>query len=199
VNARLYDRLAALLAIFLLSILAAFTYFLAEFANRGDKPTEVKSVRHEQDYFVERFTLVKLNAQGQPAFRLAADLMKHFPDDDTTEFVKPKLISLDKSKPLITVISDTGKAGPQGDITELFGNVILTRAPNEANKQLNVNTEYLLIDTNKETGTTDKPTKITQGTTVLTGVGMDFDNLNRLFALRSNVKSTWVPEKTVKN
>jgi lipopolysaccharide export system protein LptC len=199
VNARLYDRLAALLAIFLLSILAAFTYYLAEYANRGDKVADNKVVRHEQDYFVERFTLIKLNAQGQPTFRLAADLMKHFPDDDTIEFTKPRLISLDKSKPVITVVSESGKAGPQGDITELFGNVVLTRAPNEMSKLLKMNTEYLLVDTNKETGTTDKPVKITQGASELTGIGMDFDNLNRLFALHSNVKSTWVPEKTAKN
>jgi lipopolysaccharide export system protein LptC len=199
VNARLYDRLAALLAIFLLSILAAFTYYLAEYANRGDKVADNKVVRHEQDYFVERFTLIKLNAQGQPTFRLAADLMKHFPDDDTIEFTKPRLISLDKSKPVITVVSESGKAGPQGDITELFGNVVLTRAPNEVSKLLKMNTEYLLVDTNKETGTTDKPVKITQGASELTGIGMDFDNLNRLFALHSNVKSTWVPEKTAKN
>jgi lipopolysaccharide export system protein LptC len=199
VKARTYDRLAALLAIFLLSILAAFTFYLAEFANRNDKPLESKVVRHEQDYFVERFTLVKLNAQGQPAFRLAADLMRHFPDDDTTEFVKPTLTSLDKSKPRITVVSDNGKAGPQGDITELFGNVVLTRAPTDLTKQLKVYTEYLLIDSNKETGTTDRPTKITQGASELTGIGMNFDNLNRLFALHSNVKSTWVSEKTAKN
>jgi lipopolysaccharide export system protein LptC len=199
VNARFYDRLAALLAIFLLSILAAFTYYLAEFANRGDKVADNKVVRHEQDYFVERFTLIKLNAQGQPTFRLAADLMKHFPDDDTIEFTKPRLISLDKSKPVITVVSESGKAGPQGDITELFGNVVLTREPYEVSKLLKMNTEYLLVDTNKETGTTDKPVKITQGASELTGIGMDFDNLNRLFALHSNVKSTWVSEKTAKN
>jgi lipopolysaccharide export system protein LptC len=198
-KARTYDRLAALLAIFLLSILAAFTFYLAEFANRGDQPVESKALRHEPDYFVERFTLVKLNAQGQPAFRMAADLMKHFPDDDTTEFVKPTLVSLDKSKPVITVVSDTGKSGPQGDITELFGSVVLTRAPNDAGKQLKVYTEYLLIDSNKETGTTDKPTKITQGDSEMTGIGMNFDNLNRLFALHSKVKSTWVSEKTAKN
>jgi lipopolysaccharide export system protein LptC len=198
-KARTYDRLAALLAIFLLSILAAFTFYLAEFANRGDQPVENKALRHEPDYFVERFTLVKLNAQGQPAFRMAADLMKHFPDDDTTEFVKPTLVSLDKTKPVITVVSDTGKSGPRGDITELFGSVVLTRAPNDAGKQLKVYTEYLLIDSNKETGTTDKPTKITQGASEMTGIGMNFDNLNRLFALHSKVKSTWVSEKTAKN
>jgi lipopolysaccharide export system protein LptC len=198
-NARLYDRMAALLAIFLLAVLAVFTYYLAEFANRGEKPAPGKVVRHEQDYFVERFTLIKLNAQGQPAFRLAADLMKHFPDDDSTEFIKPKLVSLDKSKPLITVVSDQGKAGPQGDLVELFGNVVLTRAPNEKAKLLTLYTELLLVDTNKETGATEKPVKITQGASELTGIGMDFDNLNRLFALHSNVKSTWVSEKTVKN
>jgi lipopolysaccharide export system protein LptC len=198
-NGRLYDRMAALLAIFLLAVLAAFTYYLAEFASRGERPSDNKPVQHEQDYFVERFTLIKLNAQGQPAFQLAADLMKHFPDDDTTEFTKPKLISLDKNKPLITVISNRGKAGPQGDLTELFGDVILTRAPSEQSKLLTLKTEYLLVDTNNETGTTDRPVKITQGASELTGIGMDFDNLNRLFALHSSVKSTWVSEKTVKN
>jgi lipopolysaccharide export system protein LptC len=198
-NARLYDRMAALLAVFLLSALAVFTYYLAEFANRGEKPAASKVVRHEQDYFVERFTVIKLNAQGQPAFRLAADLMKHFPDDDSTEFIKPKLVSLDKSKPSITVVSDQGKTGPQGELVELFGNVVLTRAPNEKSKLLTLYTELLLVNTNNETGVTEKPVRITQGASELTGVGMDFDNLNRLFTLHSNVKSTWVSEKTVKN
>jgi lipopolysaccharide export system protein LptC len=195
VNARFYDRISALIAIFLLSALGAITFYLAEFASKADKPTIDKTLRHEPDYFVERFTLIKLNAEGKPAFRLSAESMLHYPDDDSSEFVKPKLTSLDPSKPIITMIGESGKAGPKGEITELFEKVVMTRAALDGNPPLKIETEYMLIDSTKETGATDKPVVITQGQSRLTGNGMDFDNLNRTFALRENVKGLWVAPK----
>jgi lipopolysaccharide export system protein LptC len=202
-NARLYDRLAALVAILILATLGAFSYYLAEFSARSDAPSGTKPVKHEIDYFVEKFTLIKLNEQGKPAFRLSADSLQHYPDDDTSEFVKPNIVSLDPNKPLITVVGDRGKAGPKGDTTELFGNVLLTRKTEsktkEATDPLVVRTEYMSIDTNKETAATDKSVKITQGNSEMTGVGMDFDNVRRAFSLRAEVKGTVISDKNKKN
>ena len=194
-NSRFYDRLSALIAIFLLSALGAITFYLAEFASKTDRPVLDKTLRHEPDYFIDRFTLIKVNAQGKPAFRLSAESMVHYPDDDSSEFTQPKLTSLDPGRPIITVMGKLGKAGPKGEITELFDNVVMTRAALDGNPPLKVETEYILMDSNKETGVTDKPVVITQGQSRLTGDGMDFDNLQRTFALRANVKGLWVAEK----
>lgn len=194
-NPRFYDRLSALIAIFLLSALGAITFYLAEFSSKTDQPTIDKTLRHEPDYFINKFTLIKVNAQGKPAFRLSAESMVHYPDDDSSEFTQPRLTSLDSSKPIVTVAGKSGKAGPKGEVTELFDNVVLTRAALAGNPPLKVETEYLLIDSNKETAVTDKSVVITQGQSRLTGIGMDFDNLNRTFALRDNVKGLWVAEK----
>jgi lipopolysaccharide export system protein LptC len=202
-NARLYDRLAAVVAIVILATLGAFSYYLAEFSDRGDLASGGKPVKHEADYFVEKFTLIKLNEQGKPAFRLSADSLFHYPDDDTSEFVKPNIVSLDTNKPAVTVSGDTGKAGPKGDTTELFGNVLMTRKAEPKGKEksdpLIVRTEYMAIDTNKETAATDKHVKITQGNSEMTGIGMDFDNIRRTFSLRSEVRGTLISDKNKKN
>ncbi len=198
-NPRFYDRLAAFIAIFLLSALGALTYYLAELSNKNEPIKKSTAKTHEPDYFVENFTVVKLNTTGAPAFRLTAKKMIHFPDDDTTEFTSPKLVSLDKTKPAIIVTSNLGKAGPKGDITELMDRVEFTRSASPESPLLKMQTEYMLIDTKMETGTTDKPVKISQGKSQITGDGMDFDNLRRMMAVHANVKTTFVSEKNSKN
>jgi lipopolysaccharide export system protein LptC len=198
-KARTYDRMAAGFAILILAILAGFSYYLAQFAGRGDITIGPKVLKHEPDYFVERFALVKLNEAGKPTFRLSAESVLHYPDDDTSEFVKPLIVSIDDTKPVVQITSDKGKAGPKGEITELFGNVEITRAADRKGAKLIVKTDYITINTSDEVAATDKLVSITQGNSELTGIGMDFDNLARTFALRSEVKGVVTPDKNKKN
>ena len=198
-NARLYDRMAALISLLLLTVLAGLTYYLAEIASRDQPTIPIDKTKHEPDYFMSNFTLIKLNKEGKPAFRLLAEGMQHFPDDDTNDFMKPSLVSLDPSKPKVTISSERGKARNRGDIIELDEKVVVVRAAAPNTAQLRVDTEYLKIDTNNEFATTSLAVKITQGQSLVTGVGMDFDNLKSTIALHANVKSTWVAERKVKN
>lgn len=198
-NARLYDRLAALIGLLLLTILAGLTYYLAEIASREQKTVPFDKTKHEPDYFMSNFTLIKLNKDGKPAFRLLAENMQHYPDDDTNDFIKPSLVTLDASKPKVTITSERGKSRNRGDIIELDEKVVIIRAASRDNAQLSVRTEYLNIDTNNEFATTGLPVQITQGQSQISGVGMDFDNLRSAIALHANVKSTWVAESKVKN
>ncbi len=79
----LRERIVTILALLLLATLALGSYWLAQRARLG-QPTAAKPVRHEPDYFAEQFLLHRLSAQGQVEYRLQAEHMVHYPDDNTS-------------------------------------------------------------------------------------------------------------------
>ena len=195
-SGRIYDQLAAAISLILLGLLAGLTFYLADLASRDLVRSGPRKVTHEPDYFVERFALTRLDAQGQPAFKMSALRLVHFPDDDSTEYVKPTLVSLDSRKPQVTLNADRGRSTSEGIETHLYDNVVLTRAAVGDNPLLRATTEYVLLLSEDDIARTDRPVKITNGPSTLTGVGMEFNNSTRQFEVLSQVKGTWVaPER----
>ncbi len=196
---RLYDQMAAIISLVLLGILAMMTYYLAEFAGRDENSPRQRKLTHEPDYYVEHFALTRLDAQGRPSFTLTAERLIHFPDDDTTEYSQPRLVSLDPDKPKITLTADRGNSSSDGVETHLHDNVVLTRAATESNDPLRITTEYILLLSEDDIARTDRFVRIVNGPSVLTGIGMEFNNASRHLELRNQVRGTWVlPDKSAK-
>lgn len=196
-NPRVYDRMAALISVLLLAILAAGSWYLADMASRTPGGDGNGKLRHEPDYFVENLALTRLNNRGEAVFRLEAKRLDHYPDDDTTDFVSPTLVSLDPVKPLVTIRAERGHSSTQGLETELLDNVVLTRAATPGNPALKIETDYVLLLSEEDIARTDHPVRITSGDSFLTGVGMEFNNGSRQLDVKSRVRGTWVaPPKT---
>lgn len=190
-RSRLYDQFAAGISLVLLGILAVVTYYLAEMAGRDPNVGRQRRVTHEPDYFVERFALTRLDANGQPSFSLTAKRLVHFPDDDSTEYLQPMLVSLDPNKPRVTLRADRGMSTSEGVETHLHDNVVLTRAATAGSPELTVKTEYILLLSDEDIARTDRFVRIENGESVLTGIGMEFNNAARQLDVRSNVKGVW--------
>ncbi|MFT4102906.1 MAG: LPS export ABC transporter periplasmic protein LptC [Burkholderiaceae bacterium] len=188
---RVYDRLAAGVSVLLLAALAVATYYLAQTAIHPGGDSSARRKLHEPDYFVEDFQLTRLNPRGEPVFKLTATRLNHYPDDDTLDFLKPVLVSLDTTKPLVTIRSDRGRATPGGVETHLYDNVVLTRAGAGKSLPMKVESDYLLLLTEQDIARTDKPVRITYGESVLDGVGMEFNNDTRQIELYSQVRGRW--------
>lgn len=191
IRKRSWDRLAAFVSIALLVAFAAGSFYLAELSERMNAGIGTRKLTHEPDFFVEHFSLIRLDAQGQPVFRLSADRMLHFPDDDSSEYERPRLVSLDPGKPLVTLRAERGRAEGDGERTHLYDDVLLTRAPTEGKPSLKVTTDYVLLLSKEDVARTDRPVRIEQGQSVLTGIGMDFYNEDRRLDVRSDVQGTW--------
>ena len=56
---------------------------------------------------------------------------------------------------------------------------------------MRVQTEYLQVFPDRDLARTDKPVIITEGDSRLSGVGMEFNNKTRQFALLSQVRGTF--------
>ncbi|MFA7664894.1 MAG: LPS export ABC transporter periplasmic protein LptC [Burkholderiaceae bacterium] len=192
-NTRAWDRFAATLSVLLLAVLAAGSYYLAEISRRMTQAPVVDPLRHEPDYFVENVVFTRVDAAGQPAFRLSADRMLHYPDDQSTEYSNPTVISLDPSQPTLRMVSDTGVSSADGIETRLRGNVVLTRDATPQEPMMTVRTDYLVIYSDTEIARTDRPVTIERGTSTLTGVGMEFNNSTRSLTVASRVRGLWQP------
>ena len=186
------DRLAALASVLLLAALAAFTALLAERAGLDEQAGARPRNAGEPDYFVERFSLTRLDERGEPTFRMSAQRLEHFPADDSSVVTRPVLVSLDPGRPRVTLSAERGRTQGSGDETLLEGDVVLTRAASEGAAPLRLSTDAVVLLTGREIARTDRPVRIEQGGSVLTGVGMEFDNPSRTLQLFGSVRGLWV-------
>lgn len=190
---RIYDRLAAALSIALLLALAAGTYFLAQTSLRDAVPAIARAPAHEPDYFVEEVVFTRINARGEPVFRVSADRLLHYPDDQSSVYDKPVLVSLDPEKPRIDLRADQGSSTADGEETLLTGNVVMIRAESATDPMMTIRTDSVTLYNETEIARTDQPVRIERGASVLTGVGMEFNNAARSLRVDSRVQLTWQP------
>jgi len=194
-NARLYDRLSAALSVGILSVLAAVSYYLVELSDQFARLERARPTGHEADYIVEELALTRMNRDGAPLFRLSANRLTHYGDDDTSEFERPQMVSLDPDKALVRLHADRGRTDASGQVTHLHGNVLLTRAAQADRPELQVRTDYAKLLADQEIAITDRPVTIRHGESSLTGIGMEFNNSTRVLDVHSAVRGTWVAQQ----
>jgi lipopolysaccharide export system protein LptC len=195
VKAHFRERLSSFVSIFLLLMLGGGTYYLAEKASQFEDKSRPPSSATEPDSFVEGLNLTKVNAKGEPVFRLRSNRMVHFPADNHTEFTDPVLVSLDADRPKVTVRAKRARANGDGDVTELFDQVELLREASAKDPQVRVTTESMVLYTQEEIARSTEAVKIEYASSVLTGVGMEFNHATRQFSLNSSVRGSFVSQK----
>ena len=79
--------------------------------------------RHDPDYYVENFTAVGMDENGQRRYVLEAERMVHYPDDDTALLDNPHVIKYAEGSPPQHTYSDSGWVSSDGNEVLLTGNV----------------------------------------------------------------------------
>ena len=193
---RSWDHLAAGISLVLLAGLAAGTWYLALISEREEARAGLRTPPGEPDYFLDDAVFTRINVDGDPVYRMSAEHLLHFPEDGTSVYRSPVLVSVDPAKPRVTVRADHGRSNEDGSRTVLTGNVVLVRAPTENEPQMTIRTEEVTIFSETEIARSELPVRIERGTSVLTGVGMEFDNAARSLKVDSQVELTWQPPQT---
>jgi lipopolysaccharide export system protein LptC len=171
-------------------VLAAGSLWLERAVRAPERDLSGKT-RHDPDFIAEDFGVTKMSATGKPEYRLYAARMLHYPDDDSTDIVGPRLVqSRDNAAPII-IRADRGQVSRNGEEASFYGNVVVVREAGRGRSELRMQTEYLQIFPERDLARTDKPVIITEGRSRLSGVGMELNNKTRQFKLLSQVRGTF--------
>jgi lipopolysaccharide export system protein LptC len=173
----------------LLSLLAAVTFWI----NVTVQPVEPKldgSSRHDPDYIVSNFVTTQTDANGDLRYKLAAAEMKHFPDNDTTNLLKPRYTQFAVNKPYTQVEGLRGYVSSNGDIVEIVDQVVVTRQAFADKGEMTLETDYLNIRPNEELVQTTSPVVIRQAPkTVIHATGMIYEKKKQTVTLLNKVRA----------
>lgn len=171
-----------------LSVLAFITFWINSTVQSDTKRID-GSHRHDVDYFVENFVTTKTDVNGNLRHMLAAVEMRHYPDDDTTELIRPRFTQFGQNKPYTQIEAQRGFISANGEEVVFKDKVIIIRQAFEGRGEMRLKTDYLKILPKTEYATTDSDVVITQDPkTIIHGTGMIYDKDGKNFTLQKRVR-----------
>jgi lipopolysaccharide export system protein LptC len=177
----------------LMFVLALVSFWL-ERTVRDEEPHGAAR-RHDPDYLVANFTTTSYNRDGAAESVLSADRMVHYPDDDSTELLRPRVVQTRPNEPRMTVSAERGAISRDGDDIFLYDNVLLVRAADKERPEARMTTSFLQIVRDRSLVRTDRDVVIQEDRRTLAGHGMEYNNQSQVLQLLSRVRGVFEPEK----
>lgn len=176
-------------AIFPVTLMAALTglTFWLRYATELPEGKHDGKNRHDPDYIVTDATLRKIDLTGTLKYTLKAAEVRHYPDDDTTDVLTPDVLSLNPTKPPVSMTADRGHLSKDGNRIDLYGNVKVVRAASAKFEELTAETPDLTVLPDDDKAFTKSPVLITQGKSWVKGVGMQLNSKEQTYVLESQV------------
>lgn len=165
-----HDRRALFIGLFL-TLLAIGTGWL-NLTHREDPP-RVSRAPHLPDFWVEGFNALTMDAEGRPARRLTASLMRHFEDDGTTELTAPVLLVYEPGLPPWHIRSERGWMSGDGNLLLLQGEVLIDREASERSRPVHLVTRDLRVQPREDYAETDQAVHAESGPHWVTSQGLE--------------------------
>jgi len=185
-------QIANWLPLAVIALLASMTLWLRLSTEEGVmRPSQSDG----PDAIVENLRVTRLTEDGAKHHLLLARRMEHFQRDDITEFIKPVFIREDGKGGLLRANAERGRLSKERDEMFFYGNVVMTRSAGKSEPEMRIQTEYLHILTDRDIARSDKLVRISEGPSVLSGIGMEYENRTKHLALHSQVKGSYAKRK----
>ena len=184
------SKLHYITILLLVILIAAFSNWLLR--SFETEPLGIKKeVRHDPDYFIEQFIATQLDKNGKPRYRLEADLLNHFPDDDSIELTRLKLKLFREKLPAWSANADEGLVLEKGALIKLIGHVVMQRPPSPTESEIKLITSNLVIYPQKEYAETDAAVQITSANSIIEATGMKVYLADGRLELLSNTRGKY--------
>ena len=160
-----------LLLIIIFLFLAGTTSWLS---NRGanDVSTQSRRAQHLPDFYMENVVSTEMDEQGMPARQLLAQKIVHYPDDGSSDYLKPRMVVLEQEKPPWKFRASAAHQSGDGKTLLLQGKVNIDRESGHGVEPMHVITRDLKINTETEFAETDQPILMLSLKDKTEGVGM---------------------------
>ena len=180
---RLRDKLMGYLPLLVMILLALITWLVAKNTPGLISPSTPGVVKHDPDYTVDHFTLQRFDPDGALKVQIDGDHMRHFPDDDTMEVDKIRVVSTDPDGRKMTATALQGRAKGDGSEVWLDGQArIVSEAASQAPVQMNG--EHLRAEPKLKRVDSDWPVIVQQAGSEFHADGMFYDADTRVLTLR---------------
>ena len=182
-----------LFPLLLMLALAMLTFWLERTVREEQPHPSLR--RHDPDYLVEQFVVTKFNAAGALESTLSAAKMIHYPDDDSTELVAPRVVHAKQNEPRMTLSADRGTLSHNGEELFLFGNALLVREAGAGLPEARMQSNFLHVIDARSLVRTDREVMISEQGRTLSGRGMEYYNETWQLFLRDRVRGRFEPGK----
>lgn len=177
----------------LMLALAGLTFWL-ERTVRQEEGVHPSQRRHDPDYVIDNLSHTRFNVQGIVESTLAAAKMLHYPDDDSTDLVAPRVVQTKPNEPRVTLTADRGTLSQDGEEVFLYGNVLVVREAGPERSETRMRTSFMHVVQAHSVIRTDRDVVITEENRVLSGRGMEYHNDTKELFLRERVRGQFEPK-----
>jgi lipopolysaccharide export system protein LptC len=188
------DRFAGWFPLVLLTFLAALTFWLDRIV-QPSTGAQTDIVRHDPDYIVDGLDALRMDSQGRVKHTLRARRMTHYPDDDLTLLLDPKLVTFSEGQPPVTVTSQHARVSGNGEDVYFEEQVRVVRAADAQQSELVLNTNYLHVIPDDNIVKTNQAVTIHNDGAVVTASGLELNSETRILQLQGRVRSTFESAK----
>ena len=182
-----------LFPLLLMLALALLTFWLERTVREEQVHPSLR--RHDPDYLVEKFVVTKFNAAGVLESTLSAAKMVHYPDDDSTELVAPRVVQAKPNEPRVTLSADRGAISHNGEELFLFGNALLVREAGGGRSEARIQSNFLHVIGARSLVRTDREVTVSEPGRALSGRGMEYHNETFQLFLREQVRGRYEPAR----
>jgi len=191
----MHARPTILLPLVLLAILAMLTFWI-DYSVQAPEPKVDGSNRHDPDYVLNNFITTRSDEKGDLRYRLTAEEMRHYPDDDTTELELPHFTRFEIGKPFTQIEGKKGFVSSDAEKIEFVDDVKVVRQAYNGKGEMVVLTDRLDVFPDDVRAVTDRPVVITQEPkTVIHATGMIYDKKSQTVQLMKRVKAHYEKPK----
>lgn len=124
------------------------------------------------DYYMEDFTTLTMDQDGKPKNKLSADYLAHYPYNDSTELVMPRMEIFREDEFPLHINAEKGRLEGDDDTILLYGIVKMLEYDDTGNPTLEVSTSHVKVSLENEYAETDNHATIVTNNAVITGTGM---------------------------
>jgi lipopolysaccharide export system protein LptC len=177
----------------LMFALALLTFYLDRAVR--EEQTHPALRRHDPDYLVANFTTTTYNKDGAPETILSAEKMIHYPDDDSTDLIAPRMVQNKGAGARMTVSAQRGALSRDGEEIFLYDNVLLVREAAAELPEARLSTSFLHVVQDRSLAVTDREVLMEEDHRSLAGRGMEYNYESGQLLLRSEVRGHFEPQK----
>jgi lipopolysaccharide export system protein LptC len=190
-HARLLEAVSTYLPLLLMGVLAMGSWWLVKNSPLPAADTPVKAPRHEPDYTMQGFTVQRFAPSGQLRAQIQGEVLRHYPDTDTTEIHQVRLRSIGENAVVTQGRAQRGLSNGDGSEVQLIGDARVERQASAGQEAAIFSSEFLHFFANTEQVRSHLPITLQQGSTVIKGDSLEYDHRSRVVVVKGKVRATF--------